>query len=146
MLVSAVFAILVFFVFVLWSPPLFYNTVAEWTNSWQKNLFSFVCHQQLDRTLFLEGRPLAACSRCTGIYTGMLLGLTGWVLWNVFVKCRPIKGARIFFVISLVLLLDGFANFLDIWQSSNNTRVLIGLFWGLATGVLLANTLRATDK
>jgi uncharacterized membrane protein len=38
-------------------------------------LFSFVCHQQPERSLWLGGAPLAVCVRCAGIYFGAFLGL-----------------------------------------------------------------------
>ena len=38
-------------------------------------LFSFVCHQQPERSLWLAGLPLAVCARCFGIYLGALSGL-----------------------------------------------------------------------
>jgi uncharacterized membrane protein len=38
-------------------------------------LFSLVCHQQPERSLWIAGAPLAVCARCAGIYFGALLGL-----------------------------------------------------------------------
>ncbi len=42
---------------------------------WLYFVFSFVCHQQPERSLWLAGLPLAVCARCAGIYLGGLLGL-----------------------------------------------------------------------
>lgn len=37
--------------------------------------FAAVCHQIPTRSFYLWGYPLAVCARCSGIYSGMLLGL-----------------------------------------------------------------------
>jgi len=42
---------------------------------WLYLAFSFVCHQQPERSLWLAGLPLAVCARCAGIYLGGLVGL-----------------------------------------------------------------------
>ena len=42
---------------------------------WLYFAFSFVCHQQPERSLWVAGLPLAVCSRCAGIHLGALLGL-----------------------------------------------------------------------
>ena len=39
-----------------------------------------ICHQIPDRTIHIGGTPLPLCARCTGIYLGALLGLTGLTL------------------------------------------------------------------
>jgi hypothetical protein len=42
--------------------------------------FAWVCHQQPQRTLVLLGKPMVVCSRCAGIYAGLLLG--GLLPWR----------------------------------------------------------------
>src|SRR5688572_9617755 len=37
--------------------------------------FSFICHQIPDRSLYLGGHQLAVCSRCFGVYFGLLAGI-----------------------------------------------------------------------
>lgn len=46
-------------------PPLSYGLYAA---------FGWVCHQRPQRTWVLDGRPLAVCVRCLGIYMGALAG------------------------------------------------------------------------
>jgi uncharacterized membrane protein len=33
----------------------------------------FICHQRPERSFFFEGRQLAVCARCTGLYAGAAL-------------------------------------------------------------------------
>lgn len=37
--------------------------------------FSFICHQNPDRSFHITGHSLAVCARCTGIYIGALIGI-----------------------------------------------------------------------
>lgn len=37
-----------------------------------------VCHQIPERSFHLLGEPLAACTRCTGLYLGFTLGVAAW--------------------------------------------------------------------
>ena len=39
-----------------------------------------ICHQRPERSFHLDGRPLAVCARCTGLYLAAPLGLAGVML------------------------------------------------------------------
>lgn len=126
-----------FFAFVSWSPPLFYTALAEWHESWQRQLLSRVCHQQLGRTFHIDGIPLAACSRCIGIYTALPLTMVPLSFFiDVVVRAKPYI-TRIFVLASLLMVVDGAANLLQVWQTSDSVRMLTGAFWGVSTGLLL---------
>lgn len=60
--------------------------------------YSFICHQNPDRSFHLMGRALAVCARCTGVYFGMLAaavsfpfvaerfsGRSPWMAWLAIV-------------------------------------------------------------
>lgn len=40
---------------------------------WLERWFRFQCHGRAERTLAFGGHPMPVCSRCLGIYTGLLL-------------------------------------------------------------------------
>ncbi|HEY2934518.1 MAG TPA: DUF2085 domain-containing protein [Acidobacteriota bacterium] len=42
---------------------------------WFRVLFAPICHQIPERSLWVNGRPLAVCVRCSGFYLGALTGL-----------------------------------------------------------------------
>lgn len=132
-----VLPIAVFFVIAAWSPPLFYSTITEWHQSWHKAMFSYVCHQNIDRSYIIGGIPQAVCSRCAGIYSGLFLGLAFFSNFPAFVDNSKHFIIRIFIVVSLILVLDGFANLFQIWHTGNHARSMVGLFWGIMTGTLL---------
>ncbi len=129
--------IALFFAFAAWSPPLFSSTLTEWHESWQRQLLSRVCHQQLARSFHVGGVPLAACSRCIGIYTALPLAMIVFSFFlDVVVRAKPYI-VRIFALASLIVVADGAANLFQVWHSPDPIRLLTGLFWGLATGTLL---------
>lgn len=124
-----------------WSPPFLYDSLSEWYGSWQQILLSFVCHQQLYRTLILQDIPLAACYRCIGIYSGLFAGLLFFTFSPDFTKKSEHYILRIFLALSLVVLLDGSANLIQIWQSAAEYRLIIGGGWGVSMSAVLAGTL-----
>lgn len=136
-----VFCITLFFFIVVWSPPFMYSTVTEWYESWQKVLLSRVCHQQLDRTIHLQGVPLAVCSRCTGIYTVLFVAIAFFSYFSTFVISAKRYIVPIFALISLALVLDGVSNLFQLWHTPDAIRLLTGVLWGLPAGMLLVYAL-----
>lgn len=124
-----------------WSPPFVYDSLSEWYGSWQQIMLSFVCHQQLDRTLILQDIPLAACYRCIGIYSGLFAGLLFYTFSPDFIKKSEHYILRIFLALTFVVLLDGGANLIQIWQSTAEYRLIIGGGWGVSMSAVLVSTL-----
>ena len=46
------------------------------------HFFSYICHQQADRSFHVLGEQFAVCSRCFGVYFGLLLGFAVYPLWR----------------------------------------------------------------
>jgi len=92
-------------------------------------LYSPVCHQVTDRSLFCFGQPLTVCARCSGIYLGFLLGL------GLFPLLRrrgtlALPSARAFLLVSAPIVLDTAANFLGLWRTPGALRLITGILWG----------------
>lgn len=77
--------------------------------------YSFICHQNPDRSFHFMGHALAVCARCTGIYFGMLLGglsfpVTGtwlhknraWIKWG----CLAIAANLIEYAMSVLGIME----------------------------------------
>jgi uncharacterized membrane protein len=82
------------------------------------------CHQQADRSWHVEGRPLAVCARCLGVYTGMLLA----ALAGMRLPLKTIGGALALLAVSWALEFGGFV------EISNGIRCGAGLILGISLG------------
>ncbi|RME79410.1 MAG: DUF2085 domain-containing protein [Methanobacteriota archaeon] len=92
------------------------------------------------------GYKLAVCARDTGFYAGLALAT---FLIDRRRDRKEKKGKSLgkfpfwLFVLMVVpFAFDGLGQFLGFWQSTNITRLLTGLFAGLATSLLLMDSLR----
>lgn len=93
---------------------------------WQYHLFTDLCHQLPDRSFWLNGQPMAVCSRCLGIYSGFAFG---WML-------LPIAGIRNFasdwsmkkgaLIAVIINFLDIIGNILSLWENTLVSRLVLG--------------------
>jgi len=91
-------------------------------------LFSHVCHQFPERTLFLDAEPLGVCARCTGIYFSFFASMILFPFLKGFERGIP---QRWILVISMVpMAVDVVFSLAGIHASSIETRVLTGILAG----------------
>ncbi len=91
-----------------------------------------ICHGKEDRCLSLFGHRLPICSRCTGFYSGILMGFLSKPLFFNF----DVKFLFIFSLIGLLPLgVDGIFQELTDYESSNVVRLATGLFCGIFIGM-----------
>jgi uncharacterized membrane protein len=116
------------------------------------------CHQKWYRTFFINGNEMPVDSRVTAIYVGLSFGLLASMLVayattvsGTFISILPSRarefvarrmGPRLFLILFMALafaplLIDGFAQLLTGYESTNLTRVLTGLPLGFAGGYML---------
>ncbi len=91
-------------------------------------VFSHVCHQLPDRSLFLGAEPLGVCARCTAVYFGFLASMV------VLPSAKPAGSgtpARWVLVAALApMALDVALSVTGIHASTIFTRLLTGLVAG----------------
>ncbi len=112
-------------VFLIFLTPYLASKNHTYLSNYFYRVFSYFCHQRLERCLFLWKYPLAVCARCTLIYIGVLSGMLLYPL--VFGK-----GVRFTVVVlfAVPLILDGVSQLL--WrESTNETRALTGFLLGI---------------
>jgi uncharacterized membrane protein len=120
----------------LWSSE---ASLAAWFNSWQKELFSTVCHQQINRTISVNGIPMAVCSRCFGVYTSFFAGL-------LLIPAIPQHTLRNTFIIPILLfavllnVVDVVTYATGIWNNMLYSRLIAGALIGLSAAVLLGTS------
>ena len=95
-------------------------------------LFRLLCHGIATRCLTLWGTPMPICSRCVGIYVGMLAGLLGfWVIRRL--RERVMRSIAIAAVLPLAV--DGLTQLARLRESTNTLRMETGLLAGLSFGL-----------
>ena len=93
--------------------------------------FSFICHQIPSRSFHIEGEQFGVCSRCFGVYFGLLLGFAIYPLWRRIDETEPIQ--RLWLFLSLVpITIDWSLTFFGIWENTFVSRFVTGLILGVA--------------
>lgn len=99
------------------------------------SVYSHVCHQREDRSFHIFGTKMGVCSRCTGIYTGMLFFVMTSSLLPI-----PLSGTTAALFLSPLAggkLLEEITGY-----SSNWERFITGFFPGVLLGMGLLYGLR----
>jgi uncharacterized membrane protein len=94
-----------------------------------RDFFSRLCHQDPTRSFLVEGSPVAVCVRCLGIYGGAALA--------TLQRVEKLIAARLFAIAILLNLIDIATASLHLHGNLPLPRFLLGLFLGLATGLVL---------
>lgn len=91
-----------------------------------------LCHQKSERSFYLNDNQMPFCSRCTGIWLGLAIGL-GFMF---FYKIELDNKFLFLILIGLAPLgFDGVGQLLGFWESTNIIRVITGLLAGGVCGI-----------
>jgi uncharacterized membrane protein len=105
-----------------------------------------ICHQLPDRTFHFGGVALPLCSRCTGIYLGVLIGLIAVPIRRRYyaVELPPTGILTLLLFFILLMLFDGLNSYLEfsdrlpqLYPSQNWLRLTTGTFHGIAIGTVI---------
>lgn len=91
--------------------------------------FSYVCHQQSDRSFFIAGQPLAVCARCTGLYAGFALTTLLYPLFTSLRRTHPPE-RKWLFIGAAPLAIDFGLGLLGIWENTHWSRFISGALFG----------------
>lgn len=113
-----------------------FNQPMPWVGQWQHQAFFRLCHQIPDRSFWLNGQPMAVCSRYMGIYSGFALGwITLPLLGFTGQKFNwPMKNLAV--VILLFNFLDAGGDFFDLWQNTLVSRAMLGSMLGISAALI----------
>ena len=113
--------------FVTISSPLYY-------------FFSFICHQIPERSFHIAGEQFAVCSRCFGVYFGLLFGFAIYPLWRNIDEIEPIP--RFWLFLSLIpMSIDWTLTFFGIWENTQLSRLITGTIVGIACSTFIVPAL-----
>jgi len=93
---------------------------------------SFICHGREERCFHVRGETFPICSRCSGFYFGIALG----ILFSLFFGTPSVIYLFILTNVSLIpLAIDGIMQEWTSYESNNNLRfgtgIIIGVFIGM---------------
>ncbi|MEZ5306106.1 MAG: DUF2085 domain-containing protein [Pyrinomonadaceae bacterium] len=98
--------------------------------------FSNICHQLPERTFHLMGHPLGVCSRCFGVYLGLVVGALFYPLFRKLDDAEPLPLYGLILAI-IPMGVDWALTFFGIWENTFTTRFLTGSLLGIACAVYI---------
>lgn len=113
-----------------------FNQPTPWLSQWQHQSFWNLCHQIPDRSFWLNGQPMAVCSRCMGIYSGFALG---WLLLPMWAMMKlpttwPMKNVALFILV--INFFDIVGNILGFWENTLVSRLALGSLMGISAALI----------
>ena len=95
------------------------------------HFFSFICHQIPERSFHVEGEQFGVCSRCFGVYFGLLFGFAVYPLWRPIDGIEPLP--RFWLFLSLIpISVDWSLTIFGIWENTHVSRFITGMILGVA--------------
>ena len=98
--------------------------------------YSYICHQIPERSFHVLGHQFAVCSRCFGVYFGLLAGVLTYRFWRPVDSIEPLP--RFWLFLSLIpITIDWSLGVLDIWDNNHFSRFVTGLILGVGCAVFI---------
>ena len=98
--------------------------------------FSYICHQLTDRSLHVAGHQMAVCSRCFGVYAGLLAGILVYPLWRNVDEIESIP--RLWLFLSIIpISIDWGLTVFGVWENTHVSRFVTGAILGIACGTFI---------
>ncbi len=98
--------------------------------------FGYICHQISARSLHIEGEQFGVCSRCFGVYFGLLFGFAIYPLWRNIDEIEP--PPRFWLFLSLIpISVDWSLTIFGIWENTHLSRFITGLILGVACATFI---------
>ena len=100
------------------------------------SFFSYICHQISERSFHIDGEQFAVCSRCFGVYFGLLTGFLIYPLWRKIDEIEPLR--RFWLFLSLIpISIDWSLTMFGIWENTQASRFITGLILGVACATFI---------
>ena len=129
-----------FWVFMILLAPLAASPEQTGISSYIYNFYGYICHQIPERSFHLLGHQFAVCSRCSGVYFGLFLGLAIYPLFRSMDEIEPF--ARVWLILAIIPMgIDWSLTFFGIWENTHFTRVSTGLILGITCAIFIVPAL-----
>lgn len=98
--------------------------------------FGYLCHQMPSRSFHLDGQAFAVCSRCFGVYFGLLFGFIIYPIFRNINETEPFS--RVWLFLALVPIgIDWSLGAFGIWENTHWSRFITGVILGAACAVFI---------
>ena len=95
------------------------------------HFFSYICHQLPERSFHVAGEQFGVCSRCFGVYFGLVAGFVIYPLWRNIDEIEPLP--RFWLFASMIPIgIDWSLTVFGIWENNHFSRFVTGLILGVA--------------
>jgi len=102
--------------------------------------FSYICHQMPERSMHIAGHAFAVCSRCFGVYFGLLAGFAIYPLLRRIEEIEPL--ARFWLLLSMIpISIDWSLTMFGIWENTHFSRFVTGSILGTACSIYIVPAL-----
>jgi uncharacterized membrane protein len=98
--------------------------------------FSYLCHQIPERSFHLAGEQLGVCSRCCGIYVGILVGFIIYPVWRRVDSIDPLRKVWLFLA-CVPAAIDWSLTIFGIWENTHLSRSVTGGLLGFACATFI---------
>ena len=131
-------AIVVVWLLLIVSPPFLINS--GFSAAPVYSFYGYICHQLPERSFHVLGHQFAVCSRCFGVYFGLLVGALAYRLWRPIESVEPLP--RFWLFLSMIpISIDWSLGFFEIWENNHISRFITGLVLGVACAVFIVPAL-----
>ena len=95
------------------------------------HFFSYICHQMPERSFHIAAEPFGVCSRCFGVYFGLVAGFVIYPFWQDISEIEPLP--RFWLFASMIPIgIDWSLTVFGIWENNHLSRFVTGLILGVA--------------
>lgn len=98
--------------------------------------FSYLCHQMPSRSFHFDGHAFAVCSRCFGVYFGILIGFIVYPIFRNINETEPLS--RVWLFLALVPIgVDWSLGMFGWWENTHWSRLITGMILGAACAIFI---------
>lgn len=102
--------------------------------------FGVICHQIDERSFHIENHQFAVCTRCFGVYFGLLFGFWIYPLLRKIEDIEPLP--RFWLFLSMIPIgVDWALGVFGIWENTAYSRFITGLILGAACAIFIVPAL-----
>ena len=103
-----------------------------------KLMYSHVCHQQIEKTIYFSDHGFLVCSRCSGIYVGSLI--SSFIM--IFISSLRIQKISYLIIGLIPMLVDVILYSIGVYSYSKGIAFFSGFLFGMIGIIYIYNGLQ----